>query len=140
MTETSGELDFETWMFERSAAMTDDEREALRRKRRLRGPRPRPEARGLAGRPVKISGTRPDYPCTKCKARHPADELDDFTGLCPTCRDDGPKVISKRHCEICGKPVSGYANRKTCGDAHRKQRQRLIKAGRTLPYPQDAAS
>jgi hypothetical protein len=53
------------------------------------------------------------YPCTGCGRRTPVDELDGEAGTCLRCHGT-PQSVGGRSCLVCGKPLSGYANRKTC--------------------------
>jgi Uncharacterized protein containing a Zn-ribbon (DUF2116) len=54
------------------------------------------------------------YPCPKCKTRHPVDQLDDETGLCPACRGEHLPAPGRRSCAVCGKAIAGHSHRKTC--------------------------
>ena len=70
------------------------------------------------------------YPCPTCGDRHPAAELDDFTGECLTCR--APKQpAAARKCEWCGIAIAGHSNRRTCSTKHRVA---LHRAGGVGPY------
>ena len=70
------------------------------------------------------------YPCPKCGDRHPADDLDDYTGECQTCR--APKQpTATRKCEWCGVAIAGHSHRRTCSGACRVA---LHRAGGVGPY------
>jgi hypothetical protein len=54
------------------------------------------------------------YPRTECGRRVPVDELDGEAGTCLRCRGAPNPKVGSRSCLVCGKAISGYANRKTC--------------------------
>jgi hypothetical protein len=70
------------------------------------------------------------YPCPNCGDRHLADDLDDFTGECLTCRGPRPATAARK-CEWCGVAISGHAHRRTCSTKHRVA---LHRAGGVGPY------
>jgi hypothetical protein len=72
------------------------------------------------------------YPCTKCGRRTAVEDLDDELGHCRRCRGVATPNAGGRSCEVCGKPISGYANRKTCSTACRVALHRRGKTGRIL--------
>jgi predicted nucleic acid-binding Zn ribbon protein len=71
------------------------------------------------------------YRCTKCGRRTPVDDLDVEAGECLRCRGM-PKPTAGRSCWVCGKAISGYANRKTCSTRCRVELHRRARRGESV--------